>query len=46
MASALGLAVEDRQQVIKRLIHPPEVPNVTPVDGLWGMAEVVVGQLL
>lgn len=31
------------QQVIQRLIHPPEVANVAPVDGVRVVAEVVVG---
>ena len=42
---SLGLAAEDRQQVIQRLIHPPEVTDVAPVDGVRGVAEVIVGQL-
>jgi len=46
LPSSLGLAVEDRQQVIQRLIHPTKVPNVAPVDGVWVVAEMVVGQLL
>lgn len=30
----------------ERLIHPPEVTDVAPVDGVRVVAEVVVGQLL
>ena len=40
------VAAEDRQQVAQPGIHPPEVPNVTPVDGIGVMSEVVVGELL
>lgn len=37
--------IEDRQQVGQRLIHRPEVTNVTPADGIRIVAEVVIGQL-
>ena len=43
---SLGVAVEDRQQIIQSLIHPLEVTDVAPVDGLRVVAEVIVGQLL
>lgn len=42
---SLGPAIEDRQQIIQRLIDPPEVTDVTPVNGVRAVAEVVVGQL-
>jgi hypothetical protein len=38
--------VEDRQQVIQRFIHPTKVTDVAPVDGVWVVAEMVVGELL
>jgi hypothetical protein len=45
VAHSLGLAIEDRRQIIQRLIDPPEVTHVAPVDGVRVVAEVVVGQL-
>jgi hypothetical protein len=46
LASSLTVAVEDRQQVIQRLINPPEVADVAPMDGIWVVTEVVIGELL
>ena len=34
-----------RQQLIQRLIHPAEVTDVAPVDGVRVVTEMVVGQL-
>jgi len=42
---SLDLVVENCQQVVQRLIHPPKVTHVAPVDGVRVMAEVVFGQL-
>ena len=42
---SLNLAVEDRQQVIQRLIYPPDVIDVASLDGVRVMAKVLVGQL-
>ncbi len=39
-------AAEDRQQVIERGVHPAEVANVAPVDGIRVVAKVIVGQML
>jgi hypothetical protein len=40
------MAVEDRQQIVQRLIYPLEVTDVAPLDVVRVVAEVVVGQLL
>ena len=39
-------AAEDRQQVIERGVHPAEVANGAPVDGIRVVAKVIVGQML
>ena len=44
--ASLIFATKDCQQVVKRGVHPPEVANVTPVDGVRVGAKVIVGQLL
>lgn len=40
------MAVEDREQVVEGLLHPAQVADVPPVDGVRVVAEVVIGQLL
>ncbi|WP_131110126.1 hypothetical protein [Sulfuricystis thermophila] len=44
--SSLIVAAEDRQQTIQPSFRPPEVTDEAPMDGIGGMAEVVVGELL
>ena len=44
--SSLIVAIEDRQQFIQPGLRPPEVADVTPMDGIGVMAEVIVGELL
>ena len=44
-ASSL-VAAEDRQQFVQPDLHPPEVADVAPMDGIRGMTKVVVGELL
>lgn len=44
-ASSL-IAAEDRQQLVQPGLHPPEVADVAPMDGIGVMAEVVIGELL
>jgi len=46
LASSLTVAAEDRQQIVQPSIHPPEIADVAPVDGVGVMAKVVVGELL
>lgn len=43
---SFALAIEDGERVVEGRFHPSEVTNVVPVDGVWVVAEVVVGQLL
>ena len=43
-ASSL-IAAEDRQQLVQPGLHPPEVADVAPMDGVRGVAEMVVDQL-
>lgn len=45
MASVIQAGRRDRQQLVQRLIHPPEVTDVAPVDGPRVVAELVIGQL-
>jgi len=44
-ASSLVIA-EDRQQFVHPGLHPPEVADVAPMDGIGVVTEVVVGELL
>jgi len=44
-ASSL-VAAEDRQQFVQPSLHPPEVANVAPMDGIGIVTEMVVGELL
>jgi len=44
-ASSLVAAV-DRQQLVQPGLHPPEVADVAPMDGIGVMIEVIVGELL
>jgi hypothetical protein len=45
-ASSLTVAAEDRQQRVQPGLHPPEIADVAPVDGIGVVTEVVVGELL
>jgi hypothetical protein len=45
LASSL-VATEDRQQFVQSSVHPPEVANLAPMDGIGAVTEVVVGELL
>lgn len=45
-ASSLTVAAEDRQQLVQSGLHPPEVADVAPVDGVGVVAEMVIGELL
>ena len=45
-ASSLINATEDRQQLIQPGLHPPEIADVAPVDGIGVVIEMVVGKLL
>jgi hypothetical protein len=45
-ASSLTVVAEDRQQLVQPGIHPPEVAEVAPMDGIGVVTEVVVGELL
>jgi hypothetical protein len=40
------IAVENRQQFVQPGLHPPEVADVAPMDGIGVMTEVVIGELL
>ena len=44
--ASLLIATEDRQQLVQPGLHPPEVADVTPMDGIGVMTKVVVGELL
>lgn len=43
---SVGLPVEDGEQLIQSLLHPAKVAYMTPLNGVWVVTEVVVGQLL
>lgn len=43
---SLDLAVEDGEQLVEGLRHPPQVTSMASVVGVRVMAEVIIGQLL
>jgi hypothetical protein len=45
-ASSLTVTAEDCQQLVQARLHPPEIADVAPVDGIGVVTEVVVGKLL
>lgn len=45
-ASSLTVAAEDRQQLVQPGLHPPEIADVAPMDGIGVMTEVVVCESL
>jgi hypothetical protein len=45
-ASSLTVAAEDCQQLVQPRLHPPEIADVAPVNGIGAVTEVVVGKLL
>ena len=40
------IAAENRQQLVQPRLHPPEIADVAPMDGIGVVTEVVVGELL
>ena len=44
-ASSLAIA-EDRQQFIQPGLHPPEIADVAPVDGVVVVTKMVIGKFL
>jgi hypothetical protein len=44
--SSLNSATENRQQFFQPGIHPPEVADMAPVDGVGIVTEMVIGELL
>lgn len=45
-ASSVDLSVENSEQLIQSLLYPAKVAHMAPLNGVWVVAEVVVGQLL
>ncbi len=45
-ASSLTVTAEYRQQFVQPGLHPPEVADVAPMDGIGVMTEMIVGKLL
>ena len=45
-ASSFAIAAEDRQQLVQPSLHPLEVADVAPIDGISIVTEVVMGELL
>jgi hypothetical protein len=45
LASSLTVVAENRQQLVKPGLHPPEVADVAPMNGIGVVAEVVIGEL-
>jgi hypothetical protein len=45
-ASSLTVTAEDCQQLVQARLHPPEIADVSPIDRIGVVTEMVIGELL